>query len=250
VIVAVALGAVFGAMLVAVVVMGMVVVRVIMPAAAGVGMGMRVRFRMGVPLVAMSMRLGMTMGVRRVIVPMMRVVVIMVVVVMTMIMMAMGVAGMVAIGVVVVVGAALGLEGPHHLLHRAALAAHHLGQHVVVLDVDRLGRDLGRRVPVADMPGDAHQPQRVLGLDLQQALRRGLDQHQAAILQLDGVAVAERGGLLEIEQNVETAIGLERETAAVAVVMVERQRIDDAILPDGGLANDGGGAKHDGSVRS
>eukprot|EP01031_Cornospumella_fuschlensis_P021136 gene21136-25896_t len=64
-------------MLVAVVVMGMVVVRVIMPAAAGVAMGVGVRFRMGVPLVAMSMRLGMTMGVRRVIVPMMRVVVIM-----------------------------------------------------------------------------------------------------------------------------------------------------------------------------
>jgi hypothetical protein len=233
----------FGAVLVA-----MVVVAVIVPAAAGVAMGMGVRFRMGVgvPLVAMSMRLGMTMRVRRMIVPVMMVMVVVIMIMMTVIMMAVGVAGMVAIGVVVVIGAAFGLERAHHGAHRAALAADHLGQNMVVLDIDRVRRDLGRRVPVADMPGDPHQPQRVLSPDLEQALRRGLDQDEPAILQLDGIAIADRGGFVEIEQDAEPAIGLEREAAAVAVVMVERQRIDDAVLPDGGLANDGGGAKHDG----
>ena len=57
----------------------------------------------------------------------------------------------------VVVGAALGAERALDRRRRAALAADHLGKHVVVLDPDRVGADLGRRVPVADVPGDPHQ---------------------------------------------------------------------------------------------
>ena len=159
-VVAVALVAMFGAVLVA-----MVVVAVIMPAAAGVAMGVGV---------GMRVRLGLVTMIMRAMVMVIMVVSVMVMVVVMMPVMAVGVAGVVAIGVVVVVGAALRLEGAHHGLHGAALAAHHLGQDMVVLDIDRVGGDLGRRVPVADMPGDAHQPQRVLGLDLQQALRLSL----------------------------------------------------------------------------
>ena len=250
-IVRVALGAVLGAMLVAVIVRS-----VVMPAAAGVARRVAVGFRMavGMGLGAIHVRFGVTLGLRRVIMvvvimPVMVMGVMVMGVIMMVVIMAMGVAGMVAIGMVVVVGAPLGLERPHYGAHCAALPAYHLGQDMVVLDVDRLSRDLGRRMAVADMPGDAHQTQRVFGPNLEQALRRRLHQHETAILQLDSVAIADRGGLVEIEQDAEPAIGLEREAAAVAVVMVERQRVDDAVLPDGGLANDGGGAKHDGDVR-
>lgn len=221
-VVRVALVAVPGAMLVAVVMMPM-----IMPAAAGIAMRVSMGFRMAMGVLAMGLRRGVAMVMMR--------------------MAAMVVARMIAIGVVVVIGPALGLEWPVHGAHHAALAAHHLGQHMIVLDIDRVSRDLGRGVAVADVPGDAHQPQRVLGANLEQALRRRLDQHEPAVLQLDGVAVAERGGLVEIKQDAEAAIGRESEAAAVAVVMVECQRIDDAVWPDGGLANDGGGAKHDGT---
>jgi hypothetical protein len=147
--------------------------------------------------------------------------------------------------VAVIIGAALGLERPLDLAHGAALAADHFGEHMVVLDIDRVGGDLGGRVAVADMPGDAHQPQRVLGANLQQALRRRLDQNEPAILQLDGIAIVQRGRLVEIEQDVEPAIALERDAAAIAVLMVERQRLDDLVLLDRGLASDGGGAQHD-----
>lgn len=243
-IVAVALMAMGCAVLVAMVVMGVIMVRVIMPAATGVAMGVRMRVSVG-----MSVRLGLVSMTMRAMVMVIMVVSVMVVVVVMMRVMAVGVAGVVAIGVVVVVGATLGLERAHHRTHCAALAAHHFGQNMVVLDIDRVGGNLGRRVPVADMPGDAHQPQRVLRADFEQALRRRLHQHEPAILELDGIAVPQRGGLIEIEQDIEPTIGLEREAAAVAVVMVERQRVDDAILPDGGLANNGGGAKHGETVR-
>jgi hypothetical protein len=107
----------------------------------------------------------------------------------------------VVVPAIVLVGAALRLEGAHHDGGRAALAAHHLGQHVVVLDVDRVRRHLGGGVPVADVVGHLQEPQGVLGAHLQQALGRGLHLHEAAVLELHGVAVVQHRGLVEIEQK-------------------------------------------------
>ncbi|SEG68039.1 hypothetical protein SAMN04488115_10915 [Bosea lathyri] len=160
---------------------------------------------------------------------------------------AVGVAGVVASVMVVamIIGAALGLERARDRIHRAALPSDHLRQDMVVLDIDRVGRDFRWRVAVADMPGDAHQPQRILGPDFEQALRSRLDQHQPTILQLHGVAIPERGRLVEVEQDIEAAIAFQRQATAIAVLMVERQRLDDLVRPDRSLANDGGGTQHD-----
>jgi hypothetical protein len=233
--------AMLGAMLVAVVLLViMVVVMVvpmgmIMPAAAVGAMRMCVVVPGVVVAVFMFVVMVMAVMVMSVVVPV-----------------TMGVAGMITIGVVVagmVIGAALGLERPRHLGHGAALAADHFGQDVVVLDIDRVSRDLGRRVPVADVPGDAHQAQRVLGADFQQALRCRLDLNEAAILELDGIAVVQRSRLVEVEQDVEPAIALERKPATVAVLVIERQGLDDLVGLDRSLANDGGGTQHDVQTR-
>lgn len=205
-----------------------VMVVVIMAAAAGGAVGVLVRMRVIMIMAVAGM--GMTMVVA---------------VLMAMIVMMVAVVIMAAIGVVMVVGAALGLERPLDLAHRAALAADHLGQHMVVLDIDRVRRDLGRGVAIADMPGDTRQSQRVLGGDLDQLLCRRLDQDERTVLELDGVAVVQRGRLVEIEQDVLPAIALQRDAAAVAVLMVEGQRLDDPVLLDRGLADDGDGALHD-----
>ncbi|TCR64879.1 hypothetical protein EV560_106346 [Bosea sp. BK604] len=257
-----ALMRVLGAMVVAVVVMivvmmsvvmAMVIMRMVMAAAGAVSMRVLVLvimavIAMRVPMIMFVMRIavivpaaaGRVMGVM-----LMTVVVTMIVPVVVMPVMIMAVMIVSAILVAMIIGAALGLERALDLAHRATLAADHLGQHMVVLDIDRVGGDLGRGVAVADMPGDAHQAQRVLGADLEQALRRRLDQDEAAILKLDGIAIVQRGRLVEIEQDVEPAIALERDAAAVAVLMVERQRLDDLVLLDRGLAGNGGGAQHD-----
>jgi hypothetical protein len=106
----------------------------------------------------------------------------------------------VVMAAIVVVGAALGLERALHERRGAALAAHHLGEHVVILNVDRIGGDLGRRVAVADVPGDPHQAERVLGPHLQQRLRRRLHLDEASVLELQRVAVVLCRRLVEIEQ--------------------------------------------------
>ena len=192
----------------------------------------------GVVIVRMTVCvIGMIM---RVIVPMMTVIVVAVVVVV----MPVAVAVAVVVPAIVLVGAALRLEGAHHDGGRAALAAHHLGQHVVVLDVDRVRRHLGGGVPVADVVGHLQEPQRVLGAHLQQALGRGLHLHEAAVLELHGIAVVQHRGLVEIEQKVEAGIAFQRDAAAVAALVIEGDGVGNPVRFHGGFAEDRGGAEH------
>ncbi len=188
----------------------------------------------GVVIVRMTVCvIGMIM---RVIVPMMPVIVVAVVVVV------MPVA--VVVPAIVLVGAALRLEGAHHDGGRAALAAHHLGQNVVVLDVDRVRRHLGGGVPVADVVGHLQEPQGVLGAHLQQALGRGLHLHEAAVLELHGVAIVQHRGLVEVEQEIEAGIAFQRDTAAVAALVIEGDGVGNPVRLHGGFAEDRGGAEH------
>ncbi len=229
---------------------------VIVPTAAGRAMGMLVLAMlvrgMGMARMGMALRMGVSLGVGMAVIVMGVVVmsVVVPVVVVPMIMAAsaggtMRVAMMIMPGMAVVIGAALGLEGSLDGGHGAALPPDHLGEDMVVLDIDGVGGDLGRRVAVADMPGDPHQPQRIVGADFEQALRRRLDQDEATVLKLDGVAVVQRRRLVEIEQDLEPAIALQREPAAGAVLVIQRQRFDDPVLLHRWLADDGGGALHD-----
>ena len=83
----------------------------------------------------------------------------------------------------VLMGAALGLKRPDDRGRRAALASHHFGQDVVVLDVDGIGANLGRGMPIADMPGRSHETERVFGADLEERLRRGLHGDKATVFE-------------------------------------------------------------------
>jgi hypothetical protein len=205
---------------------------------------------MAVILVAMMLVVVMLVVVVVMLVIMTMVVMIVVMIVVAMAMMGMIVVVMVVIvmvivAAIVVVGSALRLEGTLDGRRRAALAAHHLGEDMVLLDVDRVGEDFGGCVPVADMPGDAQEPQRVLGPDLEEALRGRLHLDEPPVVELDGVAVGKRRRLVEIEQEVEAFVALECDAAAVAALVIEGHRIGDALSLDGWLADDGDGAEHE-----
>jgi hypothetical protein len=204
---------------------------------------------MAVILVAMMLVVVMLVVVVVMLVIMTMVVMIVVMIVVAMAMMGMIVVVMVVIvmvivAAIVVVGSALRLEGTLDGRRRAALAAHHLGQDVVVLDPDRVGADLGRRVPVADVPGDPHQAQRVLGPDLEERLGRRPHLHEAPVLEPDGIAVGKRRRLVEVEEEVEPALPFQRHSAPVAALMIEDDRVGDTIQLHGSFADDGGGAEH------
>lgn len=180
-------------------------------------------------VVVMGMSLGMCVSVR------MSVVVVPVVIV-----------PVVAVSVATLVGAALGPERAHDLASARAEAPDHLKQHVVVADIDRVLVDLGRDVPVADMPGDLRQPDRIAGRHLDQPLRRGLDLDEPAVFELHGIAVIQNRGAVQIEQEFEPAFRNQGDAAAMARLMVEREGVGDAVGLHGGAAENGSGADHQG----
>ena len=221
-IVRVALVAMHSAMTVSMIVVAVAVMVVIMPAAAALAMGMMVLVRMIVMAVMVFMAV--------------------IVVIMIVMVMVMATAAIIAMGVVMHLR--LRLERALDRRHRAALPAHQLGQRRIVRNIERLGRHFGRDVMAAEMPGEARQPQRILGSNLQQAFRHGLDLHETAVLQLEGIAVVQHRRLVERDLDLEPARGRCGHATTIAVAMGETERVGNALGANGGLAKDGSGAKH------
>lgn len=146
----------------------------------------------------------------------------------------------------VVVGDRL-LLGAERALERGgltALAADQVGHRRIVEDVERVGGHLGLDVVAAELPGEAGEPQRVLGRDGEERLRGGEDAHQPPVLQAHGVAVLQDRRPVEIEPEGETARGGEVGAAGRAGGVVEGDLVGDGVGAYGGFADDGGGALH------
>lgn len=153
---------------------------------------------------------------------------------------------MVAMIVAAVMGdGAVGAEGALHRRHRAAEAANCFGQRAVGQDVERVRLHLGQSMGGAGQQGGAQQPGRVFRPHFQHALAGGPHLHQAAILQLQGVAVIEQRRAGQRQLDGQAAVAAQRALVArlqVAGAMVKRDGVDDAVGFDGGAAGDGGGA--------
>src|SRR5689334_19031825 len=71
------------------------------------------------------------------------------------------------------VGAAFGVEGARYDARFRTEPAHHVGDHVVLADVDDACSNLGGEVTIAEVPGDAGQRAAIPAGDFQQPLRGG-----------------------------------------------------------------------------
>jgi hypothetical protein len=160
----------------------------------------------------------------------------------------------VSIGVIAGMGCAgirptLRIERRLDLDHPAAKPTHHLLDDMIAPDPQAARRDLGRQMPVAEVPGDPHQMLRIAAADLDQRLRCCDHLDDATVFQQQGVAAAQRDRLLKIEQEVEPAGTGHRHAPTVAVVEVEHDSIDrigplpprrrqhcECAIHDGGLA--------------
>jgi hypothetical protein len=138
----------------------------------------------------------------------------------------------------------LRLEGAGHGGRHAALATDQFGERRVVFDVQSVAGDLDRGMAPSELPGRAKKPQRVFGPDLQKALRRRPHQDELPILEPQGIAVLQSGLHVEIELDLDAALALQVRLPATARPMVKEHGIDDAVLFDGGLADDGSGTAH------
>src|SRR5207248_2898032 len=133
---------------------------------------------------------------------------------------------MVGIVIVLTVGAALGIERRLDLAHLCAEALQHVDDDMVVADQDALALDLGRQVPVAEMPGDPREGRRVAAAHLNQVLLRCPDLDETALLELQPVAGVQHDRLDQIEQEIGATVAKHAQAPTIAVVEQEGDAVD------------------------
>ncbi len=135
------------------------------------------------------------------------------------------------------VGAALGIERTLHRSHLSAEPPHHVGNDVIVADVDRSCSDLGSEVAVAQVPGKARELHGGSAGDFQQPLGRRRHGDDAAIVQPQAVARAQHRCLGEIEQECQAARSGKRDAPPRAPVVVELDDIGRRARPGASREN-------------
>ncbi len=128
---------------------------------------------------------------------------------------------MMAMMTALIVSATLRLERPLDRRHGTAETAQHFDKHMIIFDIDRIGRHFCRSVTVADVPCGFHQTRRIFRPDLDKLLRCCLDCDEASIFELQRIAIVQHDSLVEIEQEFGAFLALERHPAAMAAFMIQ-----------------------------
>jgi len=88
------------------------------------------------------------------------------------------------------IGAAFRIERSFDLDEARAQTSHHRLDHMVAADAQSPRGDLGRQMPVAEMPGEANQMLRIASPDFKERLGRCHHLDQPAVFQYQRVAAA------------------------------------------------------------
>lgn len=106
-----------------------------------------------------------------------------------------------AVGLSMPVGAAFRVEWSVHRRETPAEFFHHILDHVIPADAQGLAHELGRQMPVAQMPGDLDQVGGVVRRNFHQFLRLGQHFHDPAIFKHKPVSVAQVNGRRFVEKK-------------------------------------------------
>jgi len=121
----------------------------------------------------------------------------------------------------VAISAAFRLEWLHDLDRIAAKAARHIRQNMVAANENAIRLDLGRGMPVAKMPGEAHQAVPVRRGNRQQGFRLGAYDEPAPVFRLQAAAIRHRDGLRQVEQDSLAIACLKPDAATMPGVEIE-----------------------------
>ena len=97
---------------------------------------------------------------------------------------------------------------------------------MIIFNIDRVCRDFRRRMAVTDMPCGFQKPHRIIRFDFNQCLWRSLHEDERAILKLHRIAIIQRRGLFKIEQESGALVTRERDTTAMAPLMIKAHAVD------------------------
>ena len=113
--------------------------------------------------------------------------------------------------------------------HLGAKTDQHRFKHMIAADAQPVADDLHVNVSVAEMPREARQIDRGSGCHLEQRLRLVLDAHDRAIVEHEPVAVPERHGVRQIEQEFRSFPAGEHDPTPMPLVRIEHDEVDDPI---------------------
>ncbi len=191
---------------------------------------------MGVTVVIV-ITLAVTMIVMRVIVATVFViamtVVTMIMVVVVVIMMIMTMRDMATAGI----GSAFRIERRFDDGDARAKAAHHILDDMIAANAEALADDLGRQMPVAEMPGDPHEMVWISTANFHQRFGRRHHLDQPPVFQHQRIAAAQRDGFLQVQQEFQPARAGHRHPPPVPVVETENHRIGGGLGPANLRAN-------------
>ena len=122
------------------------------------------------------------------------------------------------------VRAALGLKGRLKLHNRRSEAAKHLFDDVVRPYAKSLTPDLGRHMPVAEMPRESHELTRLRVSDVDDGLRRRSNDEPRSVIELHAVSIGHRDRCGQIEKDLVALIGDQTDAPTMPIVESESDR--------------------------
>jgi hypothetical protein len=144
----------------------------------------------------------------------------MVIVVVTAVVMAVG---MSAMGMI---GAAGRLEWLLDVAHACSQALQHRADDVIAQDEDTITLDLGRQVPVTQMPGKLDEVERIPCPYLEELFGRGLDLDRIPVVENQPVSMMEQHGVLEVEHHHTPVRKVQKLAAQMPQIMRQRDDVD------------------------
>lgn len=131
-----------------------------------------------------------------------------------------------SVHVAVSIGARFRIEGGVERRRASAEMFDHVRDDVVRPDAQPVAKKLHGEMTIAEMPGDPNERRRIGRGDFKQGLRRGSNQNHAAVFERQSVAVLQRGGFGEVEQETEAAFPYQSDPAAMTAIEIENDRVN------------------------
>jgi hypothetical protein len=142
------------------------------------------------------------------------------------------------------ISAAFRIERRFDLDHCGAETPRHVFDHMVAANAQAFLQKLGRQVAIAQVPGDAHQRGGVGAANFRQILRCGDHFDDPSVLQRQAVASAQHHRFRQVEKEGEAAHAGHRNASAIAVFVIENDRVGGFAGPGAG-GTDGMSVLHD-----
>ena len=113
---------------------------------------------------------------------------------------------------------------------RGSKTAKHVFDDVIRSNAKSLTAQLGRHMPIPEMPREPHELTWILMGDVDDGFSRRSNDEPTSILDLQSVSIAHGGRGIQLEEHFVALIGDQADTTTVPVVEGERQRIDRQLL--------------------